>query len=234
MAQPAGGGTTPGGGEEPGVAPVAGAPGTAFFALQPVVDIDREQRGHVIRGTISGAGPAATTTIEVSARRRDLAAKGRRAAGSVRLRRVTRTMSAAGRATFAIPLGPGARSAVLRRKRVAVTVRVAVSGSRIAAGGVTRTRRVTLLAPGVPVSAPPRATVEVRNDFFAPRVVTIRRGGVITWTWVSDGRSHNVVQSGARSPDQTTGSYRRTFRKAGSFPYACSLHDGMIATVNVR
>lgn len=234
VSPPPAGGTTPGGGESGGVGtPGGGAPLATAPALQPVFDIDREQRGHVVRGTIAGAGPAATVTLEIGARRRDLEARGR-PAGSVRLRRLTRTTGAAGSTTFTIALSRAVRRAVVRRKRLTVTVRVGVRGPRIAAGGVTRTLRVTLLAPGVPATALARATVEVRNDFFAPRTVTIRRGATVTWAWRSDGRRHNVVASGARSPDQTDGSYRRTFRSADSFRYACSLHDGMIGTVNVR
>lgn len=231
---------TPGAPAAPGAPGAPGAPsgpagpGAPATALKPVFDIDREQRGATVRGTIADAGAGATATIDVIANRRDLTTARRKPAGTVRLRRVTRTTSAAGAATFAITLSPAVRRAVLRRKRLALTVRATVRGPLIATGSATRTQRVTLLAPGVPLTAAARATVAVRNDFFAPRNVTIRRGGQITWNWESENRLHNVVVDGAKSANLTTGSYRRTFRKAGAYRYACSLHDGMVGTVNVR
>ena len=240
VVQPPGAEVSPDGGPAPGAgvpsagAPDAGAPGTPPAALQPVFDIDREQRGAVVRGVIALAGPQATVTVDVSARRRDLARSGATPGGIVALARRTQTTNAAGIATFAVALGPAVRRAVLRRKRLAVTAQVTVRGARISTSGVRRTRIVTLLAPGVRRGALAQATVEVRNDFFLPRNVSIRRRGTVTWGWQSEGRPHNVVVLGVKSPDQSAGSHRRTFTKAGTYRYACSLHDGMNGTVEVR
>lgn len=232
-ATPPGAGTPLAGGGMPGIGtPTAGTP--AAPTARPVFDIDREQRGAIVRGAIAVAGPAAAVTIDVSARRRDLATTRRKPAGTIQLRRLTQTTTAVGATTFAIMLSEAVRRAVLRRNRLTLTVQVTVRGARIAAGRVTRNQRVTLLAPGVPLTALPRATVSVRNDFFFPRNVSICRAGTVTWVWQSEGRPHNVVVLGAKAPDQTAGSHRRIFRSAGAFRYACSLHDGMTGTVNVR
>lgn len=231
---------TPGGPAVPGAPGVPGLPGEpsapggpAASALRPVFDIDREQRGTVVRGTISGAGPAATATIDVTANRRDLTTAKRKPAGTVRLRRLTRTTSAAGATTFAITLSANARRALPRNKRLAITLRATVRGSSVVNGVVTRTQRVTLLAPGVAFTAAASGPVEVRDDFFTPRNVRIRRGGRITWTW-RGARPHNVVGDNFRGPTQSAGTFTRTFAKAGSYRYACSLHTGMSGVIAVR
>ena len=114
-------------------------------ALRPVFRLDGRQRGAVVRGSIANAGPAATATIDISARRRDLSTARRAPAGSIRLIRLTRRSSAAGRLTFAAALSPAARRALTRRGRLSITLRVTVRGARIAGGRAVRTRVVALV-----------------------------------------------------------------------------------------
>ncbi len=114
-------------------------------ALRPVFRLDGRQRGAVVRGSIANAGPAATATIDISARRRDLSSARRPPAGSIRLIRLTRRSSAAGRLTFAAALNPAARRALTRRGRLSITLRVTVRGARIAGGRAVRTRVVSLV-----------------------------------------------------------------------------------------
>jgi plastocyanin len=58
----------------------------------------------------------------------------------------------------------------------------------------------------------------------------------VTWTFAE---THNVTfnaaaPTGGNIPDTPSGSVSRTFPAAGSFPYRCTLHAGMNATVNVQ
>ena len=72
----------------PGTEPSTGSPALVGSApLQPIFDLVRTQRGAVVRGTIVNAGPGATVTIDVSARRRDLSTARRKPTGTRRLRR---------------------------------------------------------------------------------------------------------------------------------------------------
>lgn len=66
----------------------------------------------------------------------------------------------------------------------------------------------------------------MRNDFFTPRAVAVRKGGVVTWTWQSDGRPHNVSGPGFASAILSQGAYRRTFPKAGVFRYVLHVARG--------
>jgi len=85
---PAGPAPTIGAPGVPGTDPSSGSPALAGSApLQPIFDLARTQRGAVVRGTIVNAGPGATATIDVSARRRDLSIARRKPTGTRRLRR---------------------------------------------------------------------------------------------------------------------------------------------------
>jgi len=80
-------------------------------------------------------------------------------------------------------------------------------------------------------------SVEVRDDFweyfaFSPSVISVPTGSTVTWTFLSR-TEHNVVFDGLASPTQTTGTWSRSFDEPGSYPYVCSLHEGMEGRVEV-
>lgn len=133
----------------PGPNPVGGPPSTeptAPLGLVPTFTFARTQRGHTLRGTVANAGPGATATIDITARKRDISTARLKPAGTLRLRRLTRAANVSGSVTVAVRLPLLARRALLRRGRLVLTLRATVRGSRIASGGATRTRRITLLA----------------------------------------------------------------------------------------
>ena len=215
-------------------APAAIAGGVlATVALrEPVFEFAARQRGRVLRGTIANAGAGATATIATSALRRDLSTTARRPRGRVVLRRLTRVAGAPGSVSFAVTLSPAAQRALARRKRLPVLVRASVRGALVAGGAVTRTRSVVMLP--ATSRAPAAATVDVRNNLFTPRATEIRAGGTVAWLWRSAPRPHDVSGPGFRSPIKSTGSYRRTFPRRGTFEYVCTLHEGMRGTITVR
>ena len=65
-------------------------------------------------------------------------------------------------------------------------------------------------------------------------MVTVRKGGTVTWTWRSAETPHNVSGPGFASATISKGTYRRTFTKAGTFRYVCTLHANMEGSVSVR
>ena len=85
----------------------------------------------------------------------------------------------------------------------------------------------------------PVATNQVdlpRSYKFAPEDIVVPAGTTVTWTnndfvdhtTTSDGTGWN---SGVVAPG---GKFSVTFRSAGSFPYHCTIHPGMVGTVVVR
>ena len=70
---------------------------------------------------------------------------------------------------------------------------------------------------------------------FTPANIVVAVGTTVTWTWSPNVTTHNVVFSdGAKSPDQSAGTFTRTFSAAGTFNYSCTLHSGMNGTVKVQ
>jgi plastocyanin len=80
------------------------------------------------------------------------------------------------------------------------------------------------------------------GNLFSPTSAEIRAGGTIRWriTESPDGRGHNVIFSGS-APGKPVDIaivkgviVPRTFTRAGTFPYSCTVHPGMDGDVVVR
>jgi plastocyanin len=71
---------------------------------------------------------------------------------------------------------------------------------------------------------------------YAPNPISVSVGGSVTWT-NNDATTHTSVanagawNSGSIAPG---GQFSMTFPSAGTFPYHCSLHPGMVGTVTVQ
>ena len=96
-------------------------------------------------------------------------------------------------------------------------------------------------AVGGPVAASQATsgkTVTLRDIAFAPKSLSVARGTTVTFTWRDDDTAHNVVSKGAKrfTPIgvRSTGSRSRTFSKAGTYRYVCTLHPGMAGRITVR
>jgi plastocyanin len=75
------------------------------------------------------------------------------------------------------------------------------------------------------------------SQTFAPPTVTITAGQSVCWH--NDGRLAHTVSSDDQpasfaSPLGTRTSYTHTFPAAGTFPYHCTVHQGMTGTVIVQ
>jgi len=87
-----------------------------------------------------------------------------------------------------------------------------------------------------PSGATEVARVRIVDNAFRPRNLTIARGTVVRWVNRGD-RTHTTTSntsrwdSGNLSPGET---FRRRFRRAGTFRYHCEIHAGMTATITVN
>lgn len=90
-------------------------------------------------------------------------------------------------------------------------------------------------------AAAPKAKVHkatVGSVAYEPGNLKIRAGDKIRWTWSSslfDGHDVTVERGPEKfsSPVKSSGSYTRTFKKAGSYLLVCTQHPGMSMTVKV-
>jgi plastocyanin len=95
-------------------------------------------------------------------------------------------------------------------------------------------RKLTLsisivLALAVPAAAA-TPVVLVKDNFFKPKSVTIKKGGSVTWRWKGS-NPHNVAikkpgssQVFKRSTIKTSGKYTRKFGLRGTWRVLCEVH----------
>ena len=122
-------------------------------------------------------------------------------------------------------------------ERLALTTLVALALA--ACGGEGGGNPVDPTPPGQNPPAEPTAsaTVTTTAATFSPREVNLLKGGTVTWN--IGVVAHNVIFNRiAGAPEdvpvvQNT-QVSRTFNTAGSFPYDCTLHAGMVGTVHVK
>ena len=81
-------------------------------------------------------------------------------------------------------------------------------------------------------------TVTLKNIAFAPKTLSISKGTRVIFAFRDDGTTHNVTSIGSRHfttiRDRKTGSPSRTFSRAGTYRYECTLHPGMTGRITVR
>jgi plastocyanin len=74
--------------------------------------------------------------------------------------------------------------------------------------------------------------VEVKDNQFSPKKITIAPGDTVTWTFKGSS-AHNVTFDDFNSKLMKSGTFEHTFDSAGSFSYLCTVHTGMTGTVEV-
>jgi plastocyanin len=90
------------------------------------------------------------------------------------------------------------------------------------------------VATGSGLSAAGTKSVTIEDNSYTPHKFSVRKGTIVKWTWASDVvNDHTVTQadrhfepksSGFESQEQSTGTYRHRFRKAGTFYVVCLVH----------
>jgi plastocyanin len=89
--------------------------------------------------------------------------------------------------------------------------------------------------PNDPGGNPPANGVTIQGMAFNPATITVKAGSSVTWT-NKDGMIHNVTSntgvfsSGSISDN---GTFSQIFNSVGTYPYYCTIHPSMTATVIV-
>jgi plastocyanin len=81
-----------------------------------------------------------------------------------------------------------------------------------------------------------RTIAALASEVFSPATLDVTVGQTVTWAFGPV--DHNVIfdpVTGAPQdiPDTRSTSVTRTFNTVGTFPYVCTLHDGMTGQVRV-
>ena len=97
-------------------------------------------------------------------------------------------------------------------------------------------RKIVVQPVAAKAAAAGGATVSIANFAFAPTPIAVASGSTVTWS-NDDGAPHALAfADGAPASDLLLPGQRfaRTFAKAGTFDYVCSVHPYMAGTVTVR
>ncbi len=98
---------------------------------------------------------------------------------------------------------------------------------------------ITLLAALLAAAAPALATapnVQIKNDAFAPAVLTIAAGQAVTFA-NDDDDAHTVTATDGSFDSKgldTNARWRHVFAKPGTYAYFCALHPFMKGTIVVK
>jgi plastocyanin len=85
-------------------------------------------------------------------------------------------------------------------------------------------------------AAPVAGVTEVaaEDNRFSPAAVQVRAGTTVTWEFKDRFVPHDVTADGWSSGDpQRRGRFAHAFADPGTYPYRCTLHDGMTGRVVV-
>jgi plastocyanin len=103
--------------------------------------------------------------------------------------------------------------------------------------GATSAAAPALEEPGATTAT---TRVLVKDNFFEPRSLSVRRGARVTWMWRGK-NAHNVtftkVPRGASKRGADTrrrGRFTRSFGKPGLYKYVCTNHYGQRGSIEVE
>ena len=87
-------------------------------------------------------------------------------------------------------------------------------------------------ADAAPVTGVTR--VAAKDNQFTPPAIQIPAGTEVTWAFKDRFVPHDVTGDGFSSGEpRRSGSFAHTFDRPGTYPYRCTLHDGMTGRVVV-
>jgi plastocyanin len=93
-------------------------------------------------------------------------------------------------------------------------------------------------ASAAPSDGASTKTVSLRDNFFAPKSLSIAKGTTVRWVWKGQALHNVAVAKGPvkfRASPRTAGHYTHTFAKAGTYKIVCTIHaPDMRMTVTVK
>jgi plastocyanin len=115
------------------------------------------------------------------------------------------------------------------RRLPAVAVLLALAAVALAACGGDGGGPGAEAAPVTGVSE-----VAATDNHFSPAAIQVPAGTTVTWEFKDRFVPHDVTADGWSSGDpQRRGRFDHTFTDPGTYPYRCTLHDGMTGRVVV-
>ena len=120
----------------------------------------------------------------------------------------------------------------VRRLPLLLLVPLALAAALVLAGCGDDGGGGAAAAAAAPVTGVTR--VAAKDNRFTPPAVQVPAGTTVTWAFEDGLVPHDVTGDGWRSGDpQRKGTFAHTFDRPGTYPYRCTVHDGMNGRVVV-
>jgi plastocyanin len=137
----------------------------------------------------------------------------------------------------AVACGSSKKSATPTPGKTTAPAATPTPGMTMAPAATPTTSTAATATPAATTGTAPKMVSATIKDFeFGPATVTVAVGGTVTWT--NNGPSTHTVTADDGTFDSgnlSTGkTFSQTFDTAGTFPYHCSIHPFMKATVIVQ
>jgi plastocyanin len=79
----------------------------------------------------------------------------------------------------------------------------------------------------------PRVRVRIVDNRFRPASISIERGTIVKWVNRGD-NTHTTTSDSWNSGNLSPGeSFKKKFRRRGTFSYHCNIHPSMLGTITV-
>jgi plastocyanin len=117
----------------------------------------------------------------------------------------------------------------------ALALLAAACGSSDSTTAPTPTPAPVVSGSGTPISIPVGAQT-LGNNAYNPDTLDVTVGTTVTWT-NNDSIAHTSTSNGAgwdSGAIAPRAQFSFTFQNAGTFPYHCAIHPGMVGTVTVH
>lgn len=117
----------------------------------------------------------------------------------------------------------------------ALALLAAACGSSDSTTAPTPTPAPVTSGSGTPITIPTGAST-LGNRAFSPDAADVAVGTTVTWT-NTDSIAHTSTSDGAGWDSGSIApraQFSRTFQNAGTFPYHCAIHPGMVGTITVH
>jgi plastocyanin len=76
--------------------------------------------------------------------------------------------------------------------------------------------------------------VAAKGNRFTPAAIQVPAGSTVTWAFKDGFVPHDVAGDGwASGEPRRSGTFSHTFDRPGTYPYRCTVHDGMTGRVVV-
>ena len=84
---------------------------------------------------------------------------------------------------------------------------------------------------GVNTCTSTSTSVQVLDNRYSPACTTVPAGSTVNWTWGGAVSNLHTVTfpTGETSPQQTSGTFSRTFTAAGTYNYLCTVHGAAMS-----